>query len=79
MPMKLSCVEYAGVLRLRECFALAKHQDDTGEWVVCQRRTANDQRRCLRIPGADFDPDGGADEAEGFADLVFQETLIGEV
>ena len=33
----------------------------------------------LRISRAVFDPDGGADEAEGFADLVFQEALVGEV
>ena len=33
----------------------------------------------LLVAGAGFEPDGGADEAEGFADLVGEETLEGEV
>ena len=31
------------------------------------------------VSGAGFEPDGGADEAEGFADLVGEEGLEGEV
>ena len=33
----------------------------------------------LFVSGAGFEPDGGADEAEGFADLVGEEALEGEV
>ena len=33
----------------------------------------------LFVAGAGFEPDGGADEAEGGADLVGEEALEGEV
>jgi hypothetical protein len=33
----------------------------------------------LRISRSVFYPDWGADEAEGFTDLVFQEALVGEM
>jgi hypothetical protein len=33
----------------------------------------------LFVAGAEFEPDGGADEAEGGADLVGKEALEGEV
>src|SRR5229473_3665214 len=50
----------------------------------CARRTAGGgcphmRVAALRISGAVFDPDWCANKAEGFADLVFQEALVGEV
>ena len=33
----------------------------------------------LFVSGSGFEPDGGADEAEGFADLIGEEAFEGEV
>jgi uncharacterized protein (DUF433 family) len=59
--------------------ALAYAADLTyGGWLV-PRRMSLREFSYLRISRSVFYPDGGADEAEGFTDLVFQEALVGEM
>ena len=47
------------------------------EFRVCVSMTKSQSD--LRISCSVLDPDWGADEAKGFADLVFQEALVGEM
>ena len=59
--------------------ALAYAAELAHEGRLMPRRLSLREFSYLRISRSVFYPDWGADEAEGFTDLVFQEALVGEM
>jgi uncharacterized protein (DUF433 family) len=59
--------------------ALAYAAELAHEERLAPRRLSRREFSYLRISRSVFYPDWGADEAEGFTDLVFQEALVGEM
>jgi uncharacterized protein (DUF433 family) len=59
--------------------ALADAGELAHEQRLVPRRLSQREFSYLRISRSVFYPDWGADEAEGFTDLVFQKALVGEM